>query len=335
LGYDDFLVKALAMPRIGLRILRATIAVKANKPELLPSLPLDIEVPSLRTDFHEVAEIPYSPRADGRIEIEDRAGVLTCRISGRRAVFAGPFLRLGREATDIRFSLWGNQGFLYRFVLRLLEERQRIYSFHAAGLLDERRRVLYVIAGGAGSGKTVYLLSGLGRGLRLFSTETVPFKLCGAAVQWFKGSLVDNVRLGTLIHDFPRFLPAGMPRFSDEDAWRTKIALDLSGHASSANALLDPEVVILLPRIEEGRHGHWRRRLDDPRLAAKAFFDNIGQKIGESVVLYDRLVVPGQDTAALAAARLRACRRLAVHRTVREAATVLSGPAECWGDILD
>jgi hypothetical protein len=322
------------MPKTGIRILRATFAIAANRAELLPSHPFPVAVPSLLTDFHDVSRIPYSARADGRIVIEDRSGAAAARLTPRAAIFTGPFLRLAREASDARFSFWGNQGFLYRFALRLLEERHGIFSFHAAGLVDEAGPVLYVIAGGAGSGKTVFLLSGLGRGLKLFSTETVHFAFRNGAVEWSKGSLVDNVRLGTLVHDFPRFSPEGTVRRSGRGIWETKIALDLAAYASSADVLSNPEVVLLFPRIEEGRRGHVRNLFADPRKAAKAFFDNISQKIGESVVLYDRLVLTGQDTPDLAAARLRAVRRLAGHRTVRFAASVLAGPPDCWGDIL-
>jgi len=317
------------------RVLKATIRLASNREEILPSFPLKIEVPSLRTDFRDVVEVPSSRAADGEIAIEDRAGRPSARISGRRAWFGGPFRRLAREVSDVRFGFWGNQGFLYRFALRLLEERHGIFSFHAAGLVDERGPALYVVVGGAGSGKTVFLLSGLARGLKLFSTETVHFRFASASVLWDKGSLVDNVRLGTLVHDFPKFLPSGISPTGSTDLWDRKIALDLGPFAASADTLANPDVVLLLPRIEEGREGYLRRRVEDPRTAAKAFFDNISQKIAESFILYDSLAVPGQDTPALAAARLRAVRRLAVHPTVRLTAKVLSGPARCWGDLLD
>ena len=317
------------------RILKATVRLVSNRLEVLPSFPLKIEVPSLLTDFRDVVEVPSSRPADGEILIEDRTGRPSAKIFGRRARFGGPFRRLARDASDVRFGFWGNQGFLYRFALRLLEERHGIFSFHAAGLVDERKPVLYVVAGGAGSGKTVFLLSGLARGLKLFSTETVHFRFASGSVRWDKGSLVDNVRLGTLVHDFPEFLPSGITPSGPKDLWDRKIALDLGSFAASADTLETPEVVLLLPRIEEGREGYLRRRVDDPRAAAKAFFDNISQKIAESFLLYDRLAMAGQDTPLLAAARLRAVRRLAVHPTVRLTASVLSGPARCWGDLLD
>ena len=113
------------------------------------------------------------------------------KFSGEKARFKGPFLKLTQEASDLRFSLWGNQGFLYRYALYLLEKKHRIYNFHACALFHEKKDQMFVVIGGAGSGKTVYLLSGLIKGLKLFSTETVHFRIEKNAVTWFLGSLVE------------------------------------------------------------------------------------------------------------------------------------------------
>ncbi|MBM3310175.1 MAG: hypothetical protein FJY80_01565 [Candidatus Aminicenantes bacterium] len=324
------------MPKAGCRVLRATFAVWSNRKELLPSFPLKAEVPSLLTDFKSVDPIPCPVSPDGTIFIEDRPGRPTARLAGRRASFRGPFRRLAREASDARFGFWGNQGFLYRFALRLLEERHGVFSLHAAGLVDERGPVLYVVIGGAGSGKTVFLLSGLARGLKLFSTETVHFRPSSSGrLRWDKGSVIDNVRLGTLVHDFPDFRPPNVAKSGAKDLWTKKIALDLGAFASTEDVLVDPDLVLLFPRVEAGRRSHIRRPVGDPRTAAKAFFDNMSQKIGESFLLYDRLALPGQDTSDLAAARLRAAKRLARHPSVRLTASVLAGPERCWGDLVD
>jgi len=321
--------------KTGLQIVRATVGVEANHPSLLPRFPLTIDVPSLLTDFRDVTRIPYSRDLDGQIRLENtRRGSVRFSMSGRRAVIQGPLLRLERDASDIRYSLWGNQGFLYRFVLALLEERCGIFSFHACGLADEDGRHLYVIAGGAGSGKTVYLLSGISRGLKVFSTETVHFRFGRGGLTWFKGSLVDNIRVGTLLYDFPEFRPPGISRLRTTSAWRKKIALDLSAHQSGPDTLRAPRVVLVFPRIEEGRRGFTAEFLSDKRKIVKAVFDNLSQKIAETTLLYDRVVVPGLDSEARGAARLGASRRLATDASLVRAVAVLSNPSECWGDLL-
>jgi hypothetical protein len=93
-------------------------------------------------------------------------------------------------------------------------------------------------------------------------------------------------------------------------------------------------VTLLLPRIEEGRPGLTVTRIAGRKAAAKAVFDNISQKIAETFVLDDRLAMPGLDTPALAAARLSAATLLVGHKTMESISSVLSNPAECWGDFL-
>jgi hypothetical protein len=320
--------------RTGIRILLAKIGIESNRRSLLPRFPLPIEVPSLLTDFHEVEETAFPSRPDGRIVIENTMSARwDYAFSRGKAVFRGPFQLYEKSASDMRFTFWGNQGYLYRYILYALESSHAVFSFHAAGLHDPAKNRLYIVAGGAGSGKTVFLLSAISRGLKLFSTETVHFRLDKRGPTWFKGSLVDNVRMGTLVRDFPRFCPPRVRDLAEAEVWKNKIALDLSSFQSIPDTLVQPEIVIIFPRIEEGRRGFFATPFSDRRKAAKAVFDNISQKIAETVILYDRVAVPGFDGAALARARLEAAEALVKHRSVRTPLTVLSNPAECWGDL--
>lgn len=324
------------IPKTGIQILKATVGIRSNARELLPKFPLPIEVKSLLTDFRGMTEIPYSPRLDGQIVLENKpSGAAFFEYSNRKAMFRGPFRKLEAQASDLRYSLWGNQGFLYRFILYLLEDRHQIYSLHACGLYDEKKNILYIAAGGAGSGKTIYLLSGIAKGLKLFSTETVAYKSEGKKITWFKGSLVDNVRLGTLVHDFPQFLPRLDRPWSPGHVWQKKIALDLAAYQCLQDSLHQPDVVILFPRIEEGRKVSLVTAFEDKRPAAKAVFDNLSQKIAETIILYDRLVVCGLDEAGLAEVRWKSARQLVENASVKQIASTLSGPEDCWGHLLD
>jgi hypothetical protein len=217
----------------------------------------------------------------------------------------------------------------------LLEKKHRIINLHACALYQPSRHRLFVIIGGAGSGKTVYLLSGLERGLSLFSTETVHFRAEGrSSLRWFMGSLADNVRLGTLRRDFPGFLP-GSAEGPREDDWSRKIAIDLSTHRTEEETLTDPEVVLIFPRVEEGFGAFNLRPLLDDRQVALSLFSNASEKLSQTTVLLDRVPVPGFDSPDLAADRWDACRGLARHRTRVFSASILSGPRECWGDLLE
>jgi hypothetical protein len=225
-------------------------------------------------------------------------------------------------------------GFLYRFALFLLEKKHRIFSLHACALVEPSAGRLFVIIGGAGSGKSVYLLGGLERGLSLFSSEMVHFRHEGRRLRWFIGSLVDNVRLATLRRYFPRFLPREKD-ITDADEWSLKKAIDLSSFRFPEKSLLDPSVVLLFPRVEEGFGRFSLRKLKDGRVVGRSLFANISEKLSQTTVIYDRIPVPGFDSAGLAEARRKACLDLARHRTIAFCGAVLCGPRECWGDFLN
>ncbi|MFZ2055430.1 MAG: hypothetical protein WAU81_14675 [Candidatus Aminicenantales bacterium] len=320
--------------RLGVRILEATVGITSNRKSLLPVLPPPLEVKSLHTDFREVERVSFPSEADGSIRVVENPAVLPrCRTTGRSAVIEGPLTALTRRASDPRFNLWGNLGFLYRFILFLLEKRHHIYNLHACALYQPAGHRLFVIAGGPGSGKTVYLLSGLERGLALFSTETVHFRQEGRHIRWFMGSLVDNVRVGTLRHHFPKFLRPGMevPR---EEEWREKMAINLSSYRWREDSLVDPELLILFPRIEEGCRSFLVHPFSDYRETAQSLFVNISEKLAETVILYDQITLPGMDRAELAEARRMACLDLSRHGTAAFCGAVFSGPQRCWGDFL-
>lgn len=320
--------------RQGIRILEASLAIVSNQKSLLLSFPLPVAVESLLTDFKDVKKTPFPADPDGRIIVQEIPGVKPFyKLRGKTAIFGGPFTRLDRQASDPRYSLWGNQGFLYRFGLYLLEKKHRLWSLHACALFDRKKYRLYVIAGGAGSGKTVFLLSGLEKGLELFSTETVHFTLARSQVIWFMGSLIDNVRLENLRHHFPRFLPhsvASKPNLS----WLGKVAVNLSSYRCREEKLTDPETVILLPHVEAGRRSFQLIPLPSPARAAHALFANITEKLAETTLLYDCLPVPGLDSTDLAAARLKAVEKLVRSKKTHLIASVFSSPEQGWGDWL-
>jgi hypothetical protein len=320
--------------KAAVQILSATIGVDCNHEELLPSLPPGIEVESMLTDFRQVKKIPYETGLDGYISVDDKEVEPRCRFQNNTVLFRGPFIRLQKQASDARFSLWGNQGFLYRYALYLLEKKHAIFNLHACALTDEEGEILYVIIGGAGSGKTVFLLSGLEKGLKLFSTETVHFQIKNHEIIWYMGSLVDNIRFGTLIHDFPGFL-RGVNIPSPLEIWQRKIAVDLSDYKTAKKTIKNPRAVhILFPRVERSFEKTVWNPLKDNRKAAKYLFDNITQKLAETILMYDRLTVLGLDERKLAQSRLEAVYRLIDHRSIFQTVSVLSNPQGCWSRLL-
>jgi len=322
------------MFQTAVKILKATIGIRSNQEELLPFLPFGVEVESLLTDFRRVEQISYKKGLDGYISVEDVEGDLTYKFHDNGVIFKGPFSRLQKEASDPRHTLWGNQGFLYRYALYLLEKKHNIYNFHACALYQEDMDTLFVIIGGAGSGKTVYLLSGLEKGLKLFSTETVHFRIEGNNIIWHMGSVVDNVRYGTLMYDFPRFLPQGdVP--GPQSIWQKKIAIDLSSFCAQKEFIKNPQAIhILFPRVEKGFERPLWNPVKNTSKAEKILFDNITQKVAETTLLYDKLTILGLDETDLANARLRSVKELASHQTVTEISSVLSDPKNCWKNVF-
>ncbi len=319
----------------GLRILEARVGIETNEKILLPQFPLKIEVPSLLTDFNDVQEIPYSSDLDGYVSVkEEHTQEASIEFSAENLRLRGPFIKFTKEAHDTRFSLWGNQGLLFRYLLFLLETRHQIFSIHGCALLREEHNRLYVVVGSAGSGKTVYLLSGLEKGLKLFSAELVHFRIKKGSLEWIQGALIDNVRIGTLRHHFPRFKP-DIPLSETQEEWQEKIALDLSAHKSKKESILNPEIVMIFPRIEEGWPKFHLTPLEERRKTVSFIFDNISQKITETVILYDKIPLTGFDNPRNAKTRLNTVKELSQHNTFMTASSVISSPHECWGNLLE
>ena len=317
-----------------LKIGPVKVGICTNHPSHIPDFNTKVEVKSLLTDFHSIETIPYSPDMDGFIHILESQEPPQFRFSGNTIKIQGPLLELADKASDLRYSLWGNLGLLYHFVLFLFEACHSVFSFHACALYAPDSKDFYVVAGGAGSGKTVYLLNGLLQGLKLVSTETVHLDLSKQETNWLMGSLFDNIRLGTLKYDFPQFMPdIELP--PKDRIWQKKIALDLSDYK------YEPEVIpqaasirLLFPHIEHGRSEFLLTPITDSIQSAKLLFDNISEKLAQSFVLYDRIAVPGFDTPASAQKRLNALHRFVRDPHIELIASVLADPQHCWGNLL-
>lgn len=321
--------------RLALQVLCAKVNIAANREELLPRLPFKVEVPSLLTDFRRVEPGKPVPHPDGACVIEDADVRPEVRFADGRVLFRGPFLRLERTCSDPRYTLWGNQGFFYRYALSLLERKHGIFTLHACALVNERGDTMVVAPGGAGSGKTVFLLRGLELGWQVFSTESVHFQPQGEEILWYGGPLVDNIRVGTLVQDFPSFLPKDIAQQA-ENAWEEKIALNLSRFQHPAEKLERlKSVIIVLPRIEHGFKDPSWNPIGDTRKATQRLFENISQKITETVLLYDTIAVPGQEEPSSSQKRLSAVQDLLANSSLNRVVSVNASPRNCWDGILN
>src|SRR5215475_6922692 len=134
---------------------------------------------------------------------------------------------------------------------------------------------LWLIPGGADAGKTVFLLEGLTRGWTIFSTEMTHLRLTAGGYEFYKGSLFDNIRLGTLLYDFPAVVDRlGVTVPPSPDPWGAKIALDLGHVQTPADVLVSPSFRIVNPKVESGRDRAVVTALGRREKLVKLLFDN-------------------------------------------------------------
>ena len=96
------------------------------------------------------------------------------------------------------------------------------------------------------------------------------------------GSLFDNIRLGTLIYDFPdanKRLKVEIPEVPD--VWSHKIAIDM-GHIAAKPRYLNPRVTIVDAKIESGREIPIVKTITRKEKIVKLLFDNATEKFGSS-----------------------------------------------------
>ena len=327
--------------RRAIQIVRTRLGLVSNNRALITASEYfaDRVQQSLLTDYHRVDEVPWadgSQGIDAEIRVLDLPGLAPeITLGPERVLAVGDWTALEAAASDRRYTLFGNLGFLFRYAVFALELYHATWSFHASAMVDDKGD-LWLIPGGAGAGKTVFLLEGLTRGWTIFSTEMTHVRLTDGGYEVHKGSLFDNIRLGTLLYDFPAVVDRlGLALPPSKDPWGTKIALDLGHVQTPADVLLSPSLRIVSPKVESGRDRAIVGRLDRREKVIKLLFDNATEKHGGTVLLYDCLPVPSLDTPELMARRLAAMRELVERATIKSAVTTLCGARNCMEGLLD
>ncbi len=324
------------LARRAVRVLRARFGLISNNrglisnPEFFQSRSV---IQSLVTNVHAVPEIPYAEPFDGRMVILDAPKEPPAVRIGADEVFAvADFSALEAACSDRRCTLFGNLGVFFRFALAVLERRHDIFSFHASAMYLPDRNELMLVVGGAGAGKTVFLLEGLRRGYQVFSTEMTHLEFRGGDVVFHKGSLVDNIRQGSFVYDFPDAAARlGLDLPDVANVWAHKLAVDLAPVAPAAGELVNPQLSLLFPKIESGRETAVVSDVKPGPKMVKLLFDNASEKIGGTALLYDRIPLPGVDAPDIAAKRLDAMNRLAHDHTglIVRAKDILAGTHNC------
>jgi hypothetical protein len=323
----------------GIEILGARFGLASNNQDLIynPEFFEDQMVQSLRTNFYRLDDISYGENLDALVTVIDNSELaLELSLDERSLIMRGDITRLDNEAADRRNTLFGNKGLFFRFCLRVLERDHRIYGLHSAALFDPNNRRMIVLAGPPGVGKTAMLLSALRKGFQIFTTEMLYFQFRESGCAFLKGALLDNVRVGSLTIDFPdvaKKLGLELPQV--DDVWGSKITLDLHSASPQEDEILNPDVLLLFPRIEGQREDSIISEIKNIRKIRHQLFENASEKVSASYLLYDVLPVSSLETPALMKSRFETINRFlsGADFNFLGARTLLAGPQNCLDDL--
>ena len=290
---------------------------------------------SLLTDIHSIEPIPFSDDQDSYFVVIDDPNIQPqVKITEKVCTATGDFSRYEKECSDNRYSLFGNLGLFFKYLLVTLERYHQIYSFHASSMYSPSRDTLLLVVGGAGAGKTVFLLKGLEDDWKVFSTEMTHFRFTAKGYEFYRGSLYDNIRLGNLIYDFPKAneklqveIPPGVT-----DVWGHKIAIDMR-HIAAASHYRNPRVTVVDARIESGRDTPIVKTVTRQEKIVKILFDNATEKLGPTLVFYDVIPVESFDTPDLMRRRLEVMQRFVAEVKLNPVKSVLAGAKNCMEGI--
>jgi hypothetical protein len=294
------------------------------------------EIQSQVTNWSDIQQIAYGPGLDAYCYFLDEPELpFDISVRERELLVQGDLTRLDREGRDRRWSLLGNMGLFFRYALTV-QERHGIYSLHASAIYKPGENELMVIVGKAGAGKTVYLLEALARNYQIFSTEMTYFRLLPDGVLFYRGALMDNIRVGNFVYDFPEAAGRlGLELPEVDNPWEAKISVSMSGVTTEGRELVNPRLSFIFPRIEAG---HTRATVHDiasARTLVRMLFESASEKIGGTTLLYEELPVVGLDSSPLAEARWEAVTRLVAAPCweIKQASTILAGPKSCMEGI--
>ncbi|MEW6374497.1 MAG: hypothetical protein AB1502_01725 [Thermodesulfobacteriota bacterium] len=324
------------MYKRAVKVVEAKIGLVSNNEKLITE-PRYFEgqvMESLLTDIHSIESIPYSDDLDAYfIVIDDPCVRPQVKITERVLTAVGNFTRYEKECSDNRYSLFGNLGLFFKYLLITLERHHQIYSFHASSMFSPSREMLLLVVGGAGAGKTCFLLKGLEGDWQIFSTEMTHFKFTDQGYVFYMGSLYDNIRLGNLIYDFPKAkerLKVEIPEVAD--VWGHKIAIDMR-HIDAQPQYFNPRVTIVEAKIESDRHMPIVKTITRKEKIVKLLFDNATEKFGSPFILYDRIPVESMDTPDLMSKRLEIMYRVVEEVNLNPVKSILAGTKNCMEGI--
>lgn len=345
---DELMERATPLSLGGLQVVLAKIGLVSNNPALLylpPYLDSGLQEKNPRiwpivNSIHKVEKIPYSNDMDGFIHILD-SKCITPEIftSTNRVVVSGDISSYEKELENNpsyqRWTLYGNGGILTKLAYTLLEQRYGMLSFHATSLYDESRNEMYLIVGSSGAGKTVIMLEGcLHRGYRVFSTEMTHVNFTPEGVAFYKGSLYDNIRLDTVVDDYPEILEIlGIPTVKPEKAGEAKVCVSFTRIQTHDDIIVNPRINYLFPRIEAESSKAEFKDIKDEMALVKMLYDNASENIVRPRIYYSRFALSLIDYPRSAPNRMELCRKLVREGVISQAKSIFAGAKHCMDGV--
>lgn len=292
-------MKNFNLTKDAFQILNAKIGVVTNNETLIKKS----EFHFIETNFYKLHQLGYTTNVDTTLYIiDDPDSEPFIQTEQDDTILVGGDLSgLNNRMTDKRYNLFGNLGLFTRFVLHTLETRHGIYSYHAAGIYAPDTNEFIIILGGAGSGKTTFLLRAIQEGFQIFGTELVHFKIVPSdsgnenTVEFYKGALLDNIRYGTLKYDYPEALKKlGITLDETDDEWDDQVwEANLSDFSPQSDTITNPNLRIIIPHVERNWDTMTKHELKNERAIQKILFDNISEKVSRPFVLFEEIPLPG------------------------------------------
>jgi hypothetical protein len=158
------------------------------------------------------------------------------------------------------------------------------------------------------------------------------FRVEPGRVVFYRGALMDNIRVGSFVYDFPLAAKRlGLTLPATDDPWETKISVPMHSVTTGQSELVNPRISFLFPRIETGVAYAQVHEIRNERTLIRLLFDSLSEKIGSTTLICEELPVTGLDDPALAQARWETVRRLvdAPDWEIKQAINILAGPKSC------
>ena len=329
----------------GLKVVLARIGVLSNNPDLFQIMPAyldpglqesNVRIWSFLTSLHRAEEIPFEDGMDGYIHVLDSKDAPPSITGSFDHVFisgdiSGYERQLEANPPMKRYTLFGNGGILAKFAYTVLERCYGMLSFHATSMYDEARNEMYVIVGPPGAGKTVMMLEGcLRRGYRIFATEMTHVNFTERGAAFYKGSLYDNIRVPTLVNDYPEAQDIlGIRNMNPEKAGEAKIGVSFARVQTRDDVIYNPKMNWLFPRIEAQNSRAIFTDIKDRSTLVLKLYENASENIVRPRIYYGRMAISLIDYPHSAHHRMRLCQRLVEDVAISQAKSIYAGAKNC------